>query len=198
MIIPCFNKKFKTVGRRVVMKFRGLVLTLAILVMPTVALANTFPANHEEKPCDCKEGKRHHMTHKDWQAMMAEREQKLLAWVSQYTPEKKAEWTRVLEEKKNLRNQWMSPENSAKREQWKKERIAKMEALKKQFESGKITKEEFIKQSHGGKEMGHWKTFHELRIAVDKKDSKQAAILLNQLLEQTKQHNQLMKEKLAK
>jgi len=180
------------------MKFRGLVLTLAILVMPTVALANTFPANHQEKPCDCKEGKHHHMTHKDWQAMMAEREQKLLAWVSQYTPEKKAEWTRVLKEKKNLRNQWMNPENSVKREQWKKERIAKMEALKKQFESGKITKEEFIKQSHGGKEMGHWKTFHELRIAVDKKDSKQAAILLNQLLEQTKQHNQLMKEKLAK
>ena len=182
------------------MKLKGLVFTLALLVMPTGALANhhTSPANHQDKPCDCKEGKHHGMTHKDWQAMMAEREQKLLGWVNQYTPEKKAEWSMVLEEKKNLRNQWMSPENSAKREQWKKERKAKMEALKKQFESGKMTKAEFMKQAHGGKEMGHWKTFHELRIAVDKKDNKQAAILLNQLLEQTKQHNQLMKEKLAK
>jgi hypothetical protein len=180
------------------MKLRGLVLTIALLVMPTVALANDITlANHEDKPCDCNKGK-HHITHKDWQAMMAEREQKLLGWVSQYTPEKKAEWTRVLREKENLRNQWMSPENSAKREQWKKERSAKIEALKKQFESGKITKEEFIKQAHGGKEMGHWKTFHELRVAVDKKDNKQATILLNRLLEQTKQHNQLIKEKLAK
>jgi len=181
------------------MKFKGLIFTLALFLMPAAALANdTIPAKHEAKPCDCKDGKGHHMNHKDWQAMMAEREQKLLGWVSQYTPEKKAEWSRVLKEKKDLRTQWMSPENSSKREQWKKERIAKIEGLKKQFESGKITKEEFMKQAHGGKEMGHWKTFHELRIAVNKKDNKQAAILLNRLLEQTKQHNQLMKEKLAK
>ncbi|PLS07258.1 hypothetical protein [Neobacillus cucumis] len=180
------------------MKLKGFILTLTLLLMPTAAFANGgIPANHEDKPCDCKGGKRQHMTHKDWQAMMAEREQKLLVWVTQYTPDKKAEWTKVLEEKKKLRTQWLSPENLAKREQWKKERMAKIEELKKQFESGKMTKEEFIKQAHGGKEMGHWKTFHELRIAVDKKDNKQAAVLLNQLLEQTKQHNQLMKEKLA-
>ncbi|MED4228336.1 hypothetical protein [Neobacillus cucumis] len=181
------------------MKLKGLVFTLAFLIMPSFALANDMvPVNHEEKPCDCQDGKYQKRTHKDWQAMMAEREQKLLIWVNQYTPEKMAEWTKVLEEKKNLSSQWMSPKNAAKREQWKKERMAKMEQLKKQFEAGKITKEEFIKQAHGGKEMGHWKTFHELRIAVDNKDSKQAAILLNKLLEQTKQQNQLMKEKLAK
>ncbi|WP_160719103.1 hypothetical protein [Bacillus sp. USDA818B3_A] len=181
------------------MKLKGFVFAAALLLMPSAVLANhTIPAAHDEKPCDCKDGKRDHMTHKDWQSMMAKREQKLLVWVSQYTPEKKAEWTKVLEEKKNLRTQWMSPENSTKREQWKKERIAKIEELKKQLESGKITKEEFFKQAHGGKEMGHWKTFHELRIAVDKKDNKQAAALLNQLLVQTKQHNQLLKEKLAK
>jgi hypothetical protein len=180
------------------MKLRGIVLTIALLVMPTVVLANnTTHTNYEDKPCDCNHGK-HQMTQKDWQAMMAKREQMLLGWVSQYTPEKKAEWTRILEEKKNLQNQWMSPENSAKRDEWKKEKMVKIESLKKLFESGKITKEEFIKRVHGGKEIGHWKTFHELRLAVDKKDKKQAAILLNRLLEQTKQHNQLMKEKLAK
>ena len=34
---------------------------------------------------------------------MAEREQKLLAWVDQYTPDKKAEWTKVLAEKKEIK-----------------------------------------------------------------------------------------------
>jgi hypothetical protein len=194
--------KNELISRRLegdIMKLKLLFLSLALLIVPSYVYANELlPVNQEEKPCDCKEGKHHQMKHKDWQAMMAQREQKLLSWVDQYTPEKKAEWSKVLEERKILRNQWMSPEYAAQREQWKKEKMAKMDELKKQFDEGKLTKEEFIKKAHGGKEMGHWKTFHQLRVAIDKKDDKQAVVLLNQLLGQTKQHNQMLKEKLKK
>lgn len=186
------------------MKFKMLLLSLGFLLsVPGLAAANqtvpdTTNGGHREKaPCDCQEGRQHHM-HKDWQAKMAEREKILLSWVDQYTPDKKGEWTTVLAEKKTLSNQWMSPENAEKREQWKKAKMAKIKELKKQFDAGKLTKEEFIKQAHGGKEMSHWKTFQELRIAVEKKDNKQAALLLNQLLDQTKQHNQKIKELLKK
>lgn len=182
------------------MKLKMLFLTLGLLLsVPGLAAAHdTEPVNHEEKPCNCQEDNHRHMMHKDWHAMMAEREQKLLAWVDQYTPAKKGEWTKVLEEKKTLHKQWMSPENAAKREQWKKERMAKMEELKKQFKEGKLTKEEFMEKAHSGKKMGHWKTFHDLRLAVDKKDNKKAAVLLNQLLAQMKEHNQMMKDMLKK
>jgi hypothetical protein len=186
------------------MKLKMLILITGLLLsVPGFATANqsvpdTSNGEQREKaPCDCQEGKHHHM-HRDWQAKMAEREKMLLSWVGQYTPEKKAEWTKVLAEKRTLSNQWMSPEYAEKREQWKKEKMAKIDELKKQFDAGKITKEEFIKQAHGGKEMAHWKTFHELRIAVDKKDNKQAGLLLNQLLDQTKQRNEKIKELLKK
>lgn len=188
------------------MRFKMLLLSLGLLLSaPGLAAANhtsvpdtTNGGQREKAPCDCKEGSHHHMMHKDWQAKMAEREKMLLSWVDQYTPDKKGEWTTVLAEKKTLSNKWMSPENAGKREQWKKEKMAKIEELKKQFDAGKITKEEFIKQAHGGKEMSHWRTFHELRNAVEKKDNKKAAILLNQLLDQTKQHNEKIKGLLKK
>lgn len=186
------------------MKLKMLFLSLGLLLsIPGFAAANgampdTNGKHREKAPCDCPDDKHHHMMNKDWQAKMAEREQKLLAWVDQYTPDKKAEWTKVLEEKKTIRNQWMSPENAAKREQWKKNRMAKIQELKKQLDEGKITKEEFIKKAHGGTDMGHWKSFHDLRLAVENKDDKQAAVLLNQLLAQYKQHNQKVKELLKK
>jgi len=187
------------------MKFKLLLLSLGILMsVPGMAIAapstpdTSNGVQREKAPCDCEENGHRNMMHKDWQAKMEERQKMLLSWVDQFTPEKKAEWTAVLAEKKTLRNQWMSPENAAKREQWKKEKMAKIVELKKQLDAGKITKEEFFKQAHGGKEMSHWKTFHELKMAVEKKDNKQAALLLNQLLEQSKQHNQKIKELLKK
>jgi hypothetical protein len=151
-----------------------------------------------EKPCDCEaeESSHHHGKHGEWQAKMAEREKLLLSWVDQYTPDKKEEWVTVLEEKKQLRNEWMKPENAEKREQWKSEKLKKMKDLHKQLEEGKITKEEFIKQAHGGKDMSRWKTYQDVKLAVEKKDDKLAAERLNQLLEQYKQHNQKLKEKL--
>ncbi|WHY69188.1 hypothetical protein [Neobacillus sp. SuZ13] len=187
------------------MKFKLLLLSLGILMsVPGMAIAapstpdTSNGVQREKAPCDCEENGHRNMMHKDWQAKMEERQKMLFSWVDQFTPEKKAEWTAVLAEKKTLRNQWMSPENAAKREQWKKEKMAKIVELKKQLDAGKISKEEFFKQAHGTKEMSHWKTFHELKMAVEKKDNKQAALLLNQLLEQSKQHNQKIKELLKK
>lgn len=181
------------------MKLKLLFLTFALLFsVPGLIAANSLPVDHEEKPCDCNEGKQRHMIHKDWQALMKEREQKLLTWVDQYTPSKREEWNQVLTEKKKLRNQWMSPENAAKREKLKKDKMAKMEELKKQFNEGKITKEEFMKQVHGGKKMQHWQTFRELSMAIENKDDKKAVVLLNHLLNQMKEHNKMMKDMLKK
>lgn len=159
---------------------------------------NNVNKSETDQPCDCEaeETQHHKMGHGDWQAKMAEREKLLLGWVDQYTPDKKAEWTQVLEEKKQLRNKWMSPENAEKREKWKSEKIKKMKELHKQLEEGKITKEQFMKEAHGGKDMGRWKTFHDIKLAVEKKDDKLAAERLNQLLDQYKDHNEKLKEKL--
>jgi hypothetical protein len=197
------------------LKFRLLITFLGLLLaMPGFISANVHTPDSSEKPaekrpvpgsqekegdkdseeCDCE--KQEH-SHKHWQAKMLEREQKLLAWVDQYTPDKKAEWTKVLTEKKELRNKWLSPENAEKREKWKQEKMANIQELKKQLDEGKITKEEFVQKAHGGKTMGHWKTFHELKAAVEAKDDKQARELLNQLLEQSKQHNEKIKAMLA-
>ncbi|NYE06643.1 hypothetical protein F4694_003423 [Bacillus niacini] len=197
------------------MKFRMLIMILGLLLtMPGFTSANvqtpndsenraekrTVPGSQdkeedkESEECDCEKQKH---SHKDWQAKMAEREQKLLAWVDQYTPNKKAEWTKVLAEKKELRTKWLSPENAQKREKWKQEKMAKIQELKKQLDEGKITKEEFVQKAHGGKAMGHWKTYHELKAAVEAKNDKQAAVLLNKLLEQSKQHNEKIKAMVA-
>lgn len=172
------------------MKFKAILIALGL-----VFSTQGFAAAHGMVPDTNRD--HHHEKHKDWQAKMLEREQKLLSWVDQYTPEKKAEWTEVLSEKKELRKQWMSPENEKKREQWKKERVAKMKELKKQLEEGKITKEEFMKEVHGGKGMAHWKSFRDLQLAVENKDDKQAKDILNRLLAHYKEHNLVMKEKLA-
>ena len=186
------------------MKLKLLFLAFGLLFsMPGFAAANLSGTNTNnglegKAPCDCQEGKHHHMMHRDWQAKMAEREQKIHTWVNEYTPEKKVEWAKVLEEKNALRNQWMSPKNLSKREKWKQEKMAQMENLKKQLDEGKITKEEFINKAHGGKKMGHWKVYHELEVAVEAKNNKQAAVLLNELLAQYKQHNQMLKEMLKK
>lgn len=190
------------------MKLKMLFFALGLLFMvPGIAAANpTVPDTKvdikreqvDKQPCNCNEDSQHRLMHKDWQAKMEQRDQKLMTWVNQFTPEKKAEWEKVMAEKRALRRQWMSPENADKREKWKKEKMAQIEELKKQFEEGKLTKEEFMKKAHGWKGMGHWKTYHDLEIAVETKNKKDAAVLLNQLLAQYKQHNQMVKEFLKK
>lgn len=215
----CGNDNFMLVDyiyirrKGILTKMKRLIFILGLMLsMPGLALANdqivekglmqadseskdSFNGKNGAEECDCE---KQEDIHRNWQAKMAEREQKLLTWIDQYTPEKKAEWTKVLEEKKELRNKWLSPELAQKREQWKQEKMAKIQDLRKQLEEGKITKEEFVKQAHGGKNLGHWKTFHDLKTAVEAKNDKQAAQLLNHLLEQTKQHNEKMKEMINK
>ncbi|MDP4087514.1 MAG: hypothetical protein Q8934_23405, partial [Bacillota bacterium] len=127
-----------------------------------------------------------------------QKEQQLLLWVDQYTPEQKAEWVKVIQEEKTLRDKWLSPEFAKQRKQWKQEKMAKIQELKKQYDEGKITKEELMKKAHGGKDFAHWKTFHELKEAVEKKDSKEAKQLLNLMLQQHKEHNEMVKEMLNK
>jgi len=197
-VLNKFWLNFYEEWKEIVMRLKLIFMTLAFLLsVPGLTAANdSLPVDHKEKPCDCQEGKQRHMMHKDWQAMMKEREQKLLAWVDQYTPTKKKEWLKVLTEKKTLRKQWMSPENAAKREKWEKEKMIKMEEINKQFEQGKITKEEFMKQVHGGKKAEYWKTFKELRLAIENKDDKRAAVHLDHLLNLMKEHNKMMKDKL--
>ncbi|MDR7000685.1 hypothetical protein [Neobacillus niacini] len=187
------------------MKNKLFVLILGLfLTLPSLASAhNQIPVNHEghgnpKEDCCDKSNHRHHFMHGDWKAKMAAREGKILAWVDQYTPEKKAEWTQMFSEKKVLMMKWLSPQNVAKREQWKKERMEKMEKYRKQYDAGKITKEEFLKKVHGGKDMGHWQTYHELEKAVSEKNKKDAKKYLNQLLEQYKAHNQMLKDLMAK
>jgi len=176
------------------MKKRLFSLVLGLLLTaPALASANgTVPDTQGQNQTTPSHEKHHHMKHGDWEVKQAERELMLLSWVNQYTPEKKAEWSKVLEEKKMLREKWMSPENAEKREQWKKQRMDKINELKKQVEAGKITKEELMKELHGDKGKAHFKTYHDLRIAVKNNDKKQAATLLNQLLEQSKEHNKML------
>jgi hypothetical protein len=192
--------------KRMMMILLGLLLAMPGLTSANVPTPDAGEKQTEKRPepgtqdkeeteeCDCE--KQEH-THKNWQAKLAEREQKLLTWVDQFTPDKKEEWTKVLAEKKKLRNEWLSPENAEKREKWKQEKMAKIQELKKQLDEGKITKEEFVQKAHGGKAMGHWKTFHDLKAAVEAKDNKKAAELLNILLDESKQHNEKIKTMLA-
>jgi hypothetical protein len=182
------------------MKWKMLFIALGfIFSVPSFVTAH--PSMHsidgdKEKiaPCDCQDDKQHHMMNRDWEEKIAERDQKLLSLVNQYTPERKADWTKVLDEKKALYSQWKSPENMKKREQWKKDKMAKMQELKKLLDEGKITKEEFMQKAHNSKMIGPWKAYHDLEIAVEAKNNKKAATLLNQLLEQYKLHNQMLKE----
>jgi len=175
----------------------GLILSIPGIAQASPLVADTKSGEADKRLCNCQEDNRHHhMMHRHWQEEMAERQQKILSWVIQYTPDKKAEWTKVLEEKETLRNKWMSPEYASKRDKWKEQKMAQMKELRTQLKAGKITKEEFMKKVHGNKAMGHWKTFHDLEVAVEAKNDKHAAELLNQLLQQNKQHNQMMKDML--
>ena len=175
----------------------GLVLSLPGFAFAHGFMPDNHGAPHEKPPC-CQDGHRDHMGHHDWQAKMAEKEKKILGWVDQYSPQQKAEWTKVFAERKSLVNQWHSPQYAKKREQWKKDHMAKMQELKKQLDEGKITKEEFMKKAHSVKHMGAWQTFHDLKKAVEAKDQVQAKKFLDKLLVQYKEQNIVMKEMLKK
>lgn len=170
----------------------GLLLSIPGLSFANGAVTDLHSTKAKMVHKDCHQGD-HSMNDFKWQEKMKERDLQLLTWVNKYTPEKKGEWEQVITERKNLHKKWMSPEYAAKREQWKKMQIEKMEALKKSFEEGKITKEEFMAKVHNGKKMGAWKTYHDLKTAVETKNDLKAKELLNQMLTHYKMHNEKMK-----
>jgi hypothetical protein len=191
-----FEKKGDVLLMKKKKKMIGLVLGL-FLVVPGMVFANgTMPdpnnkgVNNTENSLDQRN---HHMMDKNWQEKMKQKQQKLLSFVNKYTPEKKKEWEAVIKDRNSIMEKWQSPEFAEKRQQWKKEKMAKFEGLHKQYEEGKITKEEFVKKVHGSKETGHWKIYHELKDSVKSNNDKKTAQLLNQLLTHYKQQNEMMK-----
>lgn len=184
------------------MKLRLLLVACGLIFsMPGFAAANHHMMPDGFKPTHGEiQGERHHHMdhHHNWQAKMQEREQKILTWVDQYTPEKKAEWSQVFAERKTLMSQWLSPENKAKRDKWKEQKMAKWKEWKKLLDEGKISKEEFFKKTHKGMKMKYWQTYRDLEVAVQENDQIKAAKYLNQLLEQCKEHNVKMKDMLKK
>lgn len=177
----------------------GLFLSIPGLASATGPVSSPDGGQAGKGPCDCGEGRHHHgMHHKDWQAKMAKKEKELLTWVNTYTPDKKAEWTKTLAESKALHQKWHSPEFAKQREEMKKEKMAKFQALKKQYDEGKITKEEFFNKLHGDKKYSHWKTYQGLKTAVKANDQKKAAQNLNSLLASLKEHNKMLQDKMKK
>lgn len=186
------------VKRKIVLLAAGIFLAIPSFGMAHGATPNANQQIRHHDKDECHHEKHGEMTEKNWQEKVKEKEQQLLLWVDQYAPEQKDEWVKVIQEEKALRDKWLSPEFSKQREQWKQEKMAKIQELKNQFDEGKITKEELMKKAHGGKDFAHWKTYHDLKEAVEEKDNKEAKQLLAQMLQQHKQHNEMVKEMLNK
>lgn len=136
------------------------------------------------------DGHNRHQMHQNCREKMRAKERKLLSLVSRYTPEKKAEWVKVMAERDQLRAKWFSPEFSKKREQWKKEKQQRM-AEREQRGNGEVPR----KHDHETK-IGRWKMYHQLKSAVESDNDKQAAKILNQILMHYKKHNEVMKKAL--
>ncbi len=177
------------------MKTRTMALLLAALItIPGAAFAaNTTTGKGVKEPCNCHDERNHHLMDKNWHEKMKLKEQKLLSLVTVYTPEKQKEWSRVISERSKMREKWLSPEYAEKREKWKMEKKSKFDAMQKQYNDGKITKEEFLKKVHGEKMVNSWKTYNELKEAVTNNNKQKAAALLNQLLVQYEKENEMMK-----
>jgi hypothetical protein len=175
-----------------------------MLLLPSVAAANTMiQSPPQEQGTEAHKGKmesqgKHRMT-------FEVKEVELQSWAEKYTPEKAEEWKTVLAERKQLHEKWMSPEMAPKREAFEKERQAKIEeikALRQQFEAGKLTREEFLKRAHekmqhnGATSMKGHAVYPRLHAAVEKGDTKEAGLLLNELLVFFKSHNERLADRM--
>lgn len=174
--------------RKIVM---SVVFGLCLLVSGTALANGNMPKEKCNGNRDCYEKGTN--LDKNWQEKMKQKQQILLSLVNKYTPEKKKEWEAVIKERNLLMQKWLSPQFAEKREQWKKENMGNVEDLHKQYEEGKITKEEFLKQIHKGKELGHWKIYQELKESLKNHDDQKTAQLLNRLLVHYKQKNEKLK-----
>ncbi|RHW38058.1 hypothetical protein D1B31_14860 [Neobacillus notoginsengisoli] len=186
------------------MRFLTGFLCLA-LAFPAVASANETIESHSNG----QEGS-NHCAHGSCGFPKVARELKeneIISWAEKYTPEKAEEWKAVFAERKVLKERWLSPEMKDKRESWKKEkakRIGEIQELKKQFEEGKLTREDYLKQAYEKikqskpKLMKGYGSYFKLKEAVEQNDAGKAAALLNELLEFQKQHNETLKARLEK
>ncbi|WP_053366380.1 hypothetical protein [Bacillus sp. FJAT-27245] len=132
-------------------------------------------------------------------------DEEYVAWAEKYTPDRVAEWKEVLAERERLKERWNSPEMAAKREAVQKkreDRRKEITILKKQYESGKLTKEEYMKKAYEIVRMGmnygmkgHALAIN-LKIAVEENNSRQAALFLNEMLVYFKEHNERIEKKM--
>lgn len=174
-------------------KILGLIMSV-LLLGPAAASANgTIQKTNVDESKNIHTSRDYLKMDKNWHERMKQKEQKLLGLVGVYTPQNKKEWAKVISERNSMREKWLSPQFAKKRAKWQKEKMAKIDALQKQYADGKLNKEEFMKKVHGSKALGNHNTYHELKEAVKNKNNKKAALLLNRLLVQYKQQNEIMK-----
>lgn len=126
-----------------------------------------------------------------------ERKTELLAIVGKYSPETKGEWQEVIEERDKLKNQWLSPENEEARQTYMEKRQAEMQILRDQFVKGEITREEMrermMEQKGSAENRG---VYLDLKAAVDSGDKDKVGELLQQMLEQFKERNNELQNRL--
>ncbi len=132
-------------------------------------------------------------------------DEEYVAWAEKYTPDRVGEWKEVLAERERLKERWLSPEMEAKREALQKkreDRRKELSELKKQYESGKLTKEEYMKKAYEKVRMGmnygmkgHALAIN-LKIAIDEKNSREAALFLNEMLAFFKEHNDRIQKRM--
>ncbi|WP_156424275.1 hypothetical protein [Bacillus sp. FJAT-27445] len=178
------------------MNVRLLVRGIGFLLLFALSFS-VIHASAMEKGCiSCEHSKTH--AHK----MFLISDEEYMKWAEKYTPDKVGEWKAVLAERNQLKKRWLSPEMAAKREAFKKERHERhreMIELKKQLEDGKITREEYRKKAYEKMRNGMSRKMKgnalslNLRIAIEKDNSQQAALSMNELLDFFRQHNEVLK-----
>lgn len=126
-----------------------------------------------------------------------ERKTELLDLVGKYSSDTLKDWETLIEERDALKEQWLNPENEAARQSYMQERQAEMRALRDQVAKGELTREEMrermMEQKGNNENRG---VYLELQAAVDAADKDKAAALLGQMLEQFKDRNADLKNRL--
>lgn len=185
---------------RLIAGFFSLMLVLPGFAFAEGAIENNSIEAHSAGKCE-KGSCAHYQVHREL------KETEIMIWAEKYTPGQAGEWKAVFAERKALEARWLSPEMKGKRDAWKEERVRRFEEiaeLKKQMAEGKITREEYVKQSYEKMKRGHGKAMRghavylRLKEAAETNNAKEAASLLNELLEFHRQHNEKLKVRLEK
>lgn len=188
-------------------KFIAAILLCGIIsVQPLSSMTGSAAATVKTPEKECPAcGHEKGEGHRQKAGMFRITDEEYVSWAEKYTPDKSAEWKEVLAERERLRKRWLSPEMAAKREAMQKEkedRRKEIMELKKQYESGKITKEEYLKKAYEKMKVGmnHRMKGHalaiNLKIAIEANNSREAALFLNEMLVFLKDHNDRLAKKM--